>query len=88
MTPDQVGTAAGVWVDVWRNLPLIFIILYLALAMTESEEKHERHQLMIQEGITELEAALRVAERMDRSRGIEPLTAEVLLASITTNIAT
>jgi putative glutamine transport system permease protein len=27
--------AAGVWVDVWRNLPLIFIILYLALAMPE-----------------------------------------------------
>ena len=28
--------AAGIWVDVWRNLPLIFIILYLALAMPES----------------------------------------------------
>ena len=28
-----VGVAAGVWVDVWRNLPLIFIILYLALAL-------------------------------------------------------
>jgi His/Glu/Gln/Arg/opine family amino acid ABC transporter permease subunit len=27
---------AGVWVDVWRNLPLIFIILYFALAMPES----------------------------------------------------
>jgi glutamate transport system permease protein len=25
--------AAGVWVDVWRNLPLIFIILYLALGL-------------------------------------------------------
>ncbi len=24
---------AGVWVDVWRNLPLIFIILYLALTI-------------------------------------------------------
>jgi His/Glu/Gln/Arg/opine family amino acid ABC transporter permease subunit len=28
-----LAIAAGVWVDVWRNLPLIFIILYLALAM-------------------------------------------------------
>ena len=31
-----LGIAAGVWVDVWRNLPLIFIILYLALAMPAS----------------------------------------------------
>jgi len=31
-----VSTPAGIWVDVWRNLPLIFIILYLALAMPES----------------------------------------------------
>jgi His/Glu/Gln/Arg/opine family amino acid ABC transporter permease subunit len=30
-----VSVVAGVWVDVWRNLPLIFIILYLALAMPE-----------------------------------------------------
>jgi His/Glu/Gln/Arg/opine family amino acid ABC transporter permease subunit len=28
-----LGVAAGVWVDLWRNLPLIFIILYLALAL-------------------------------------------------------
>jgi His/Glu/Gln/Arg/opine family amino acid ABC transporter permease subunit len=28
-----LSIAAGVWVDVWRNLPLIFIILYLALAL-------------------------------------------------------
>jgi His/Glu/Gln/Arg/opine family amino acid ABC transporter permease subunit len=28
--------AAGVWVDVWRNLPLIFIILYLALSIPSS----------------------------------------------------
>jgi His/Glu/Gln/Arg/opine family amino acid ABC transporter permease subunit len=27
-----LGVAAGAWVDVWRNLPLIFIILYLALS--------------------------------------------------------
>jgi aspartate/glutamate/glutamine transport system permease protein len=28
-----VSVVAGIWVDVWRNLPLIFIILYLALAL-------------------------------------------------------
>ncbi len=28
-----LSIAAGVWVDVWRNLPLIFIILYLALSI-------------------------------------------------------
>jgi His/Glu/Gln/Arg/opine family amino acid ABC transporter permease subunit len=27
---------AGTWVDVWRNLPLIFIILYLALSVPSS----------------------------------------------------
>lgn len=31
-----VSVVAGVWVDVFRNLPLIFIILYLALAMPNS----------------------------------------------------
>lgn len=31
-----VSVPAGIWVDIWRNLPLIFIILYLALAMPES----------------------------------------------------
>jgi His/Glu/Gln/Arg/opine family amino acid ABC transporter permease subunit len=31
-----LSVAAGVWVDVWRNLPLIFIILYLFLAAPES----------------------------------------------------
>lgn len=30
-----LSVPAGVWVDVWRNLPLIFIILYLALALPE-----------------------------------------------------
>lgn len=30
-----LSVAAGLWVDVWRNLPLIFIILYLALAIPE-----------------------------------------------------
>jgi His/Glu/Gln/Arg/opine family amino acid ABC transporter permease subunit len=31
-----LSVAAGVWVDVWRNLPLIFIILYLALTIPTS----------------------------------------------------
>ena len=28
--------AAGTWIDIWRNLPLIFVILYLAIALPES----------------------------------------------------
>ncbi|HBR1079927.1 TPA: conjugative transfer ATPase [Klebsiella quasipneumoniae subsp. quasipneumoniae] len=44
--------------------------LYLALAMTEPEEKAERYRLMQEHGISELEAALRVAEKMDVERGI------------------
>ncbi len=44
--------------------------LYLAMAMTEPEEKNERYQLMQQYGITELEAAIRVANKMDTLRGI------------------
>jgi aspartate/glutamate/glutamine transport system permease protein len=31
-----ISFPAGIWVDVWRNLPLIFIILYLALAVPDS----------------------------------------------------
>jgi His/Glu/Gln/Arg/opine family amino acid ABC transporter permease subunit len=31
-----VSIAAGAWIDVFRNLPLIFLILYLALAMPQS----------------------------------------------------
>jgi len=31
-----VSVAAGLWIDVFRNLPLIFLILYLALAMPAS----------------------------------------------------
>jgi hypothetical protein len=46
--------------------------LYLAMAMTEPEEKNERYQLMQQHGISELDAAFRVAEKIDRARGIEP----------------
>ena len=47
--------------------------LYLTLAMTEPEEKAERYQLMQQFGISELDAAFRVADKIDRARGIEPL---------------
>jgi aspartate/glutamate/glutamine transport system permease protein len=35
-TVKVVSVVTGIWVDVWRNLPLVFIILYLALAMPES----------------------------------------------------
>ena len=31
-----VSVAAGVWVDVWRNLPLIFILLYFLLTIPSS----------------------------------------------------
>ena len=45
--------------------------LYLALAQTEPEEKAERYQLMQQHGISELDAAFKVAEKIDQARGIE-----------------
>ncbi|HEV2813551.1 MAG TPA: amino acid ABC transporter permease [Solirubrobacteraceae bacterium] len=35
-TVRPVGIVAGIWIDVFRNLPLIFLILYLALAMPTS----------------------------------------------------
>ncbi|MBG5754437.1 conjugative transfer ATPase [Pseudomonas aeruginosa] len=44
--------------------------LYLALAQTEPEEKAQRYQLMRQYGCTELDAAFKVAEEIDRARGI------------------
>lgn len=47
--------------------------VYLALAMTESEEKNERYRLMQQHGLTELDAALRLAADIDHARGIELL---------------
>jgi His/Glu/Gln/Arg/opine family amino acid ABC transporter permease subunit len=31
-----LSVVAGIWVDVWRNLPLIFILLYLALTIPTS----------------------------------------------------
>ncbi|ONH50895.1 conjugative transfer ATPase, PFL_4706 family [Pseudomonas cedrina] len=48
--------------------------LYLALAMTEPEEKHRRHQLMQQMDIDELAAAIAMATQLDRSRGIVPMS--------------
>ncbi|NAT71918.1 conjugative transfer ATPase, partial [Pseudomonas syringae pv. actinidiae] len=47
--------------------------LYLALAMTEPEEKKQRYDLMQSMGVDELGAALAVAADLDRKRGIEPL---------------
>ena len=35
-TRRLISFPVGVWVDVWRNLPLVFIILYLALAVPGS----------------------------------------------------
>ena len=38
-----VSVVAGLWVDVWRNLPLIFTILYFFLVMPESwRDAYER----------------------------------------------
>lgn len=54
--------------------------LNLALAMTEPEEKNERHQLMRKHQIGELDAALKMAEQIDRARGIEPLPQDALYA--------
>jgi len=50
--------------------------LFLALAATEPEEKHERYQLMKEHGISELEAAFKVSEKIDQLRGIESLQIE------------
>ncbi|MFZ4823958.1 conjugative transfer ATPase [Pseudomonas putida] len=61
-----------------RSMELLFRAvppsLYLALAQTEPEEKAERYQLMQQHGISELDAALKIAENIDRARGITPLS--------------
>lgn len=45
--------------------------LYLALAMTEPEEKAERFQLMQQFGCSGLDAAYKVAEKIDEALGID-----------------
>lgn len=44
--------------------------LALALAQTEPEEKAERAKIMREHGCTELEAACRIAQEIDRVRGI------------------
>lgn len=44
--------------------------LYLALGMTEKEEKAERRVLMQEFGCSELEAARKVAQKLDRLRGL------------------
>ncbi len=44
--------------------------LYLALGMTEKEEKAERRALMQEFGCSELEAARRGAQKLDRLRGL------------------
>ncbi|WP_460149040.1 conjugative transfer ATPase [Pseudomonas sp. S3_E10] len=52
--------------------------LHLALAMTEPEEKAARFELMRKLRIGELEAAMHIAQEMNRSRGIEPLIEDLL----------
>ncbi|MCU7247298.1 conjugative transfer ATPase [Pseudomonas koreensis] len=47
--------------------------LYLAMAMTEPEEKAARFRLMQEYNISELDAAIRMAANIDWARGIEPL---------------
>lgn len=47
--------------------------LYLAMAMTEPEEKAARFKLMQDYGISELDAAMKMAENIDLARGIKPL---------------
>ncbi|MBP2154235.1 conjugative transfer ATPase [Erwinia rhapontici] len=44
--------------------------LYLALGMTEKEEKADRRQLMNEYNCSELEAAFHVARKLDKARGI------------------
>ena len=46
--------------------------------MTEPEEKAERYQLMQQFGVSELDAAFQVAEKIDRARGINSLPLDAL----------
>jgi len=57
-----------------KNLETLFRAvppsLYLALAMTEPEEKAQRWRLMEEHQQSELEAALQVAAEIDRLRGI------------------
>lgn len=61
--------------------------IFLALAMTEGEEKRQRQIIMQEHGCTELEAAFHVAEQLDRARGIEPLPWKHLFAQPETETA-
>ncbi|MFV1478550.1 conjugative transfer ATPase [Serratia marcescens] len=57
-----------------KNLEALFRAvppsLYLALGMTEKPEKAERRALMEEYGCSELEAARKVAQKLDRLRGL------------------
>ncbi|KPZ12437.1 hypothetical protein ALO41_200149 [Pseudomonas amygdali pv. ulmi] len=55
--------------------------LYLAMAMTEPEEKNARFKLMQEHGIDELDAAIMVAEAIDQARGIPLLDRGEMAAS-------
>lgn len=55
--------------------------LHLALSMTEPEEKNERYVFMQEQHCSELDAAIKVAERLDSLRGIKPLHFDASLAS-------
>ena len=60
------------YLSLFRNVPPA---LSLALAQTEKDEKAERMEIANREGITELEAAYRIADRINASRqrcGSEP----------------
>jgi conjugative transfer ATPase len=61
-----------------KSMEMLFRVvppsLYLALAMTEPEEKKQRFDIMQAKGCDELAAALEVAADLDRKRGIEPHT--------------
>ncbi|MCX8578699.1 conjugative transfer ATPase [Gilliamella sp. B2776] len=57
-----------------KNVECLFRIvppsLFLALAMTEKDEKAERMKLMKEFNISELDAAIKVSEKLDEARGI------------------
>ncbi|WP_458372535.1 hypothetical protein [Pseudomonas veronii] len=59
-----------------KSMEMLFRVvppsLYLALAMTEPEEKKQRYDIMQAKGCNELNAAIEVAATLDRYRGIEP----------------
>ena len=52
----------------FRNIPPSH---FLAIAMTEKEEKAERRKLMELHNITEVQAATMVGQNLDKLRGIE-----------------